>query len=268
MIEVAACPDIDRATTPRTKAKLNAPRAIIAEDEPLLRDEIADALGTLWPELQITARAGDGIAALRELERQLPEILFLDIQMPGMTGLEVARQVSGRCHIVFVTAYDQHAVEAFEQGAADYVLKPVSLARLATTVTRLKERIRQPAASIDGVLDQLAAPPKGYLRWINASQGTMVKIITVDDVQYFQADSKYTLVVTGDGESLIRKPIKELVEELEPSSFWQIHRSTIVNVNAIAGIVRDMRGHAQVRLKKGATLLPVSDAFAHRFRQM
>lgn len=268
MIEAAASPDRNLATTLRRKANLNAPRAIIAEDEPLLRDEIADALGTLWPELQITARAADGIAALRELDRQLPDILFLDIQMPGITGLEVARQVNGRCHIVFVTAYDQHAVEAFEQGAADYVLKPVSLARLATTVTRLKERIRQPVVSIAPVLDQLAAPPTGYLRWINASQGTMVKIITVDDVQYFQADSKYTLVVTGDGESLIRKPIKELVEELDPSSFWQIHRSTIVNVIAIAGIVRDMRGHAQVRLKKGTTLLPVSDAFAHRFRQM
>ena len=247
---------------------MNAPRAIIAEDEPLLRDEIVDALGTLWPGLQIIARVGDGIAALRELERQLPEILFLDIEMPGMTGLEVARQVNGRCHIVFITAYDQHAVEAFEQGAADYVLKPVSLARMATTVSRLKERIRQPAPTVDALLDHLATPAKGYLRWINASQGNMVKIITVEDVQYFQADSKYTLVVTGDGESLIRKPIKELVDELDPANFWQIHRSTIVNVHAIAGVVRDMRGHAQVRLKKGAALLPVSDAFAHRFRQM
>jgi len=247
---------------------LNVPSAIIAEDEPLLRDEISDALQTLWPELRIIARVGDGATALRELDRKVPDILFVDIQMPGMTGLELARQVHGRCHIVFVTAYDQHAVEAFEQGAADYVLKPVNLARLATTVTRLKERIRQPAPSIDSVLDRLATSPRDYLRWINASQGAMVKIITVEDVQYFQADSKYTLVVTSDGESLIRKPIKELVEELDPSSFWQIHRSTIVNVNAIAGVVRDMRGHAQVRLKKGSALLPVSDAFAHRFRQM
>lgn len=268
MIELAVAPDFHLAIVRLRKTNLNAPRAIIAEDEPLLLDEMADALATLWPELQITARAADGIAALREFNRQAPDILFLDIQMPGMTGLEVARQVNGRCHVVFVTAYDQHAIEAFEKGAADYVLKPVNLARLATTVTRLKEKMRQPVTPIDGTLKNLAAPSLGYLRWINASQGNMVRIITVEDVQYFQADSKYTLVVTGEGESLIRKPIKELVEELDPSTFWQIHRSTIINVNAIAGVVRDMRGHAQVRLKKGTALLPVSDAFAHRFRQM
>ena len=247
---------------------MTAPRAVIAEDEPLLRDEIGDALEALWPELHISARTGDGIAALRELERSPPDILFLDIEMPGMSGLEVARLASGRCHVVFVTAYDQHAVEAFEQGATDYVLKPVSLARFATTVTRLKERIGKPAPSIDSVLDQLATPRKGYLKWINASQGTLVKIITVEDVHYFQADSKYTCVVTNEGEALIRKPIKELVELLDPSIFWQIHRSTIVNVNAIAGVSRDLRGHSLVRLKHGATLLPVSDAYAHRFRQM
>lgn len=268
MIELATVPSFHLATVARRKSTLNAPRAIIAEDEPLLRDELADGLASLWPELQIIAQAGDGIAALRELDRQVPDILFLDIQMPGMTGLEVARQVHGRCHVVFVTAYDQHAVEAFEQGAADYVLKPLNLARLATTVTRLKDKIRHPASSIENVLEHMGTAPQGYLRWINASHGSMVKIITVEDVFYFQADSKYTLVVTGEGESLIRKPIKELIEELDPSNFWQVHRSTIVNVNAIAGVVRDMRGHAQLRLKKSATLLPVSDAFAHRFRQM
>lgn len=268
MIGSVAIPNAQPATCSRRSMNLTVPRAIIAEDEPLLRDEIADALATLWPELQIMARAGDGIAALRELEQELPDILFLDIEMPGITGLELARQVNGRCHIVFVTAYDQHAVEAFEQGAADYVLKPVSLARLATTVTRLKERIRQPALSLDSLLDKLSPPHKGYLKWINASQGTVVKIITVDDIHYFQADSKYTCVITNEGEFLIRKPIKDLIEELDPSIFWQIHRSTIINLNAIAGVVRDARGHAQVRLKNAATLLPVSDAFAHRFRQM
>lgn len=252
----------------RRQTNLTAPRAIIAEDELLLRDEIADALQALWPELDVLARTGDGIAALRELEREPPDVLFLDIEMPGMTGLEVARLASGRCHVVFVTAYDQYAVEAFEQGAVDYVLKPLNLARLAATIARLKERIRQPVSRIDGVLDQLATPRKGYLKWINASLGTMVKIITVEDVHYFRADSKYTCVVTNEGESLIRKPIKELVEELDPSTFWQIHRSTIVNVNAIAGVARDARGHSQVRLKHGTTLLPISDAYAHRFRQM
>lgn len=244
------------------------PRAVIAEDEPLLREELAELLGALWPELEIVARSGDGIAALHALEAHSPDVLFLDIQMPGMIGLEVARQASGRCHIVFVTAHDQHAVAAFEQGAADYVLKPVTAARLATTVARLKARIGAPAPKVEGLLAELGAPKRGFLRWINASQGQAVRIITVDDVCYFQADSKYTCVVTPEGEALIRKPIKELCDELDPSCFWQIHRSTIVNVRAIAGVVRDLRGRAQVRLKNRAELLPVSEAYAHLFRQM
>lgn len=268
MIRCAQLGDGYPAICIRRQTNLTAPRAVIAEDELLLRDEIADALQSLWPELDISVRTGDGIATLREVERNPPDVLFLDIEMPGMTGLEVARLASGKCHVVFITAYDQYAVAAFEQGAVDYVLKPVNLARMATTVTRLKERIRQPAAPIDVVLDQLAPPRKGYLKWINASQGTTVKIITVEDVHYFQADSKYTCVVTSEGESLIRKPIKELVEELDPSTFWQIHRSTIVNVNAVAGVTRDLRGHAQVRLKHGTKLLAISDAYAHRFRLM
>jgi DNA-binding LytR/AlgR family response regulator len=148
------------------------------------------------------------------------------------------------------------------------VLKPVSAARLATTVARLKELIGRPARSIEGVLNKLAGPPQSYLKWINASHGTTVEIITTDDVQFFQADSKYTRVVTAQGESLIRKPIKELVDELDPTIFWQIHRSTIVNVNAIGGVVRDVRGRPQVKLKRGSALLPVSEAYAHRFRQM
>ena len=244
------------------------PSAIIAEDEPLLREELAELLAALWPELDIVAQTGDGISTLRALEQHAPDILFLDIQMPGLTGLDVARQANGRCHVVFVTAFDQHAIAAFEQGAADYVLKPAGASRLATTVSRLKERIGRPAAPVDAVLRDLGAPQRGHLRWINASHGQTVRIITVEDVHYFQADSKYTRVVTGDGESLIRKPIRELAEELDPAAFWQIHRSTIVNVNAIAGVVRDLRGRPQVRLKRGAELLPVSDAYAHRFRQM
>ncbi|MDH4190556.1 MAG: response regulator, partial [Betaproteobacteria bacterium] len=168
------------------------PRAIIAEDEPLLREELAELLGSLWPELQVVAQAGDGIAALHMLEADTPDILFLDIQMPGLTGLEVARQASGRCHVVFVTAYDQHAVAAFEHGAADFVLKPVSAARLAVTVARLKERIGHPAPSMDGLLRELAVPTRSYLRWINASHGQTVRVITVEDVFYFQADNKYT----------------------------------------------------------------------------
>jgi DNA-binding LytR/AlgR family response regulator len=245
-----------------------SPRAVIAEDEPLLREELAELLGALWPELDIVAQAVDGIAALQALERHAPDVLFLDINMPGVSGLDVARQASGRCHIVFVTAYDQHTLAAFEQGAADYLVKPVHAARLATTVARLKERIGRPAPLIEGLVRELGGGQRGFLRWINASHGETVRVITVDDVCYFQADSKYTRVVTAEGESLIRKPIKELSEELDPSSFWQIHRGTIVNVHAIAGVVRDLRGRTQVRLKRRAELLPVSDAYTQLFRQM
>ena len=244
-------------------------RAIIAEDEPLLREELAELLASLWSELEIVAQTADGMATLQALERHQPDVLFVDINMPGLTGLEVARQASGRCHIVFVTAYDQHTLTAFEQGAVDYVLKPVQAARLATTVARLKERVGRPASSVAGLLRELGSgPQRGFLRWINASQGQAVRIITVDDVCYFHADSKYTRVVTPEGESLIRKPIKELTQELDPSSFWQIHRGTIVNVHAISGVVRDLRGRTQVRLKKREELLTVSDAYTHLFRQM
>jgi DNA-binding LytR/AlgR family response regulator len=241
---------------------------MVAEDEPLLREELVELLGSLWPELQIVAQAGDGIAALQALEAHAPDVLFLDIQMPGLTGLEVARQASGRCHVVFVTAYDHHTLAAFEQGAADYVLKPATAARLATTVGRLKERIGLPAPQIDGLLREIGGPQRGFLRWINASHGQTVRVITVDDVCYFQADSKYTRVVTAAEESLIRKPVRELGLELDPSCFWQIHRATIVNVHAIAGVVRDQRGRTQVRLKRRDELLAVSDAYTQLFRQM
>ena len=229
---------------------------------------IAELLSSLWPELAIVAQPADGIATLQALEKQAPDILFLDINMPGLNGLEVARQASGRCHVVFVTAYDQHTLAAFEQGAADYLLKPVTTARLATTVARLKERIGRPAPALEGLLREFGSAQRGYLRWINASQGQTVRVITVEDVCYFQADAKYTRVVTAEGESLIRKPIKELSQELDPASFWQIHRSTIVNVHAIAGVVRDLRGRTQVRLKRREELLAVSDAYTQLFRQM
>ena len=243
-------------------------RAIIAEDEPLLREELAELLASLWPELAVVGETADGIATLQALEKHAPDVLFLDINMPGLNGLEVARQASGRCHVVFVTAYDQHTLAAFEQGAADYILKPVQAARLATTVARLKERIGRPAPALEGLLRELGGGSRGFLRWINASQGQTVRIITVEDICYFQADSKYTRVVTAEGESLIRKPIKELSQELDPASFWQIHRSTIVNVHAIAGVVRDLRGRTQVRLKRREELLAVSDAYTLLFRQM
>jgi DNA-binding LytR/AlgR family response regulator len=245
--------------------------AVIAEDEPVLRAELRETLSALWPDLIITAETGDGIDALHVLDRHAPDILFLDIQMPGLNGLEVAQQANGRCHIVFVTAYDRHAVEAFEQGAVDYVMKPFSSARLATTVSRLKEKLGSAPANLDGILKALAAKRengKEYLRWITASQGNELRLITVDEICYFQADNKYTLVVTADKESLIRRPIKELSDELDPNMFWQIHRSTLVNVNAIAGVNRDFKGHLQVRLKQRKETLPVSESFVHLFKQM
>jgi DNA-binding LytR/AlgR family response regulator len=245
--------------------------ALIAEDEAVLRAELRETLARLWPELTIVAEAEDGVDALRLLSSTQPDILILDIQMPGVSGLDVARQASGRCHVVFVTAYDQYAVAAFEQGAIDYVMKPVSPARLAATVARLKEKVASRPANLEGLLSTLAQsmqPRKEYIRWIRASQGQELRLITIDEVCYFQSDNKYTLVVTPGQESLIRRPIRELIDELDPAVFWQIHRGTVINVNAIAGIQRDMGGHLRVKLKDRKETLPVSDAHAHLFRSM
>jgi DNA-binding LytR/AlgR family response regulator len=250
---------------------MSAAKAVVAEDEATLRHHLVEQLGQLWPELEIVGEAADGVQALRLLDERQPDVLFLDIEMPGATGLEVARQANGRCHVVFVTAYDQHALAAFDQGAVDYVLKPVSAARLFTAVSRLKQRLGTPPARLDAALSQLAAAPAGGrqpLRWINASVGQNLKLITVDEVTYFQADNKYTRVVTAEGEALIRKSLKELVEELDASQFWQIHRSTLVNASAIAGVTRDFRGRMLVKLKSRAETLLVSDSYTHLFRQM
>jgi DNA-binding LytR/AlgR family response regulator len=244
--------------------------ALIAEDEAVLRDELRVRLTELWPELELLAPASNGIEALQLIERHRPDVVFLDIEMPGLTGLEVARECEGRCHVVFVTAYDAHAIAAFEQGAVDYVLKPYNAARLATTVRRVKERLDTAPASLGAVLRELAhaAPRRQHLQWINASQGQEVRLITVDEVVYFQSDTKYTRVVTAEQEALIRTPLKELADSLDPACFWPIHRSTIVNANAIAGVSRDYRGRVQVKLKSRAEKLPVSDAHTHLFRQM
>jgi DNA-binding LytR/AlgR family response regulator len=244
--------------------------AVIAEDEPILRSELREVLAKLWPDLNVVAEAEDGIEALRAIAAHHPRVLFLDIQMPGMSGLEVAKQASGRCHVAFVTAYDKYAIDAFEQGAVDYVMKPFSPARLATTVARLKEKIESTPADLDGLLKSLAAnaSKREYLRWITASQGDDLRLITVDEIVYFQADNKYTLVVTPQQESLIRRPIKELVDELDPQVFWQVHRGTLVNVNAIAGVTRDMGGHLRVKLKQRKETLAVSESYVHLFKQM
>lgn len=255
----------DRAGAPRL------PTAVIAEDEPLLADELADHLAALWPALHIVARAGDGVAALHAVEAHAPDIAFLDIQMPRLTGLDVARQIAGRCHVAFITAFDQHALGAFEAGAIDYVMKPLVLARLVTTVQRLKARVSQPP--ID--LSQLPRPPDArqgaaasFLQWIRVSRGSAVRLLTVEEICYFKADSKYTLVVTADSESLIKKTIKELIAELDPNMFWQIHRSVIVNVRAIDSVMRSGSGELAVRLKQRNETLAVSEQHHHLFRQM
>ncbi|HZZ95132.1 MAG TPA: LytTR family DNA-binding domain-containing protein [Usitatibacter sp.] len=247
------------------------PRAVLAEDESLLREQLRELLAAAWPELEIVAVAEDGKQAIRAMEEHEPDVLFLDIQMPEASGLEVARLANGRCHVAFVTAYDQYAVAAFEEGAVDYVMKPLSGARIAVAVQRLKQRIKTAPANLGRLLDNLANPPPRngqYLRWINASRGEDVQLITIEEVKFFQSDSKYTRVVAAKSEGLIRKSIKELVDELDPSIFWQIHRATIVNLNAVEIVGRDLRGHVVLRLKDRPELLQVSQPYAHLFRQM
>ena len=247
------------------------PRVLIAEDEALLREQLRELLTAAWPEAQIVAQAADGAEALQAMATCNPDVLFLDIEMPEASGLEVARKASGRCHVVFVTAYDQFAVAAFEQGAVDYVMKPLSGRRIATAVERLKGRFRSAPANLDGLIDGMGRAPARagqYLRWINASQAKGVQLIVTDEIRYFQSDSKYTRVVAARREGLIRKSIKELVAELDPLSFWQVHRSTIVNLHAVERVERDFRGNVVLHLKDRPELLQVSQPFAHLFRQM
>ena len=252
-------------------ATTRAPTAVLAEDEPLLADELAELLRALWPQLKIVARAQDGVAALSAIEMHQPDVAFLDIHMPLLTGIDVARQIAGSCHVAFITSYDQHALEAFEAGAMDYILKPPTAARLATTVQRLKTRLAQPPVDLRRALQDLAerAPrAQRYLQWINASRGAAVRLITVEEILYFKSDQKYTLVVTADTEALIKKTIKVLASELDPAMFWQVHRSAIVNVHAIDSVIRDDRGNLTLRLKQRPEQLPVSEAYHHLFQQM
>jgi DNA-binding LytR/AlgR family response regulator len=248
-----------------------APTAVLAEDEPLIADELVDLLQTLWPQLQIVERARDGVAALNAIETHAPDLAFLDINMPLLTGIEVARRIAGRCHVVFVTSYDQYALEAFEAGAIDYVLKPPTAGRLLTTLERLKRRLGEPPADLrrqlKGLVRKAPSAPR-YLQWINASRGAAVRLLTVEEILYFKSDQKFTMVVTADAEALIKKTIKELVDELDPTMFWQIHRSTVVNVFAIDSVIRDSRGNLTLRLKNRAESLAVSEAYTALFRQM
>jgi len=245
------------------------PTAVIAEDESLLRAQLKARLTEAWPELTIVAEVANGEEAQRIIDTQAPDIAFLDIRMPVRSGIEVARTIGGRCRVVFVTAYDEYAVAAFEEGAVDYVLKPVTAERVAKVVARLKARLAQAPLDIGALLARLAdRDAGGPLKWIRASLGAAMKLIPTDDVLYFQAEDKYTKVVTADGEALIKKSIRELYEELDPEGFWQIHRGTIVNLRAIARVERDWRDQPVILLKGRPEKLSVSRTFAPRFKAM
>ncbi|WP_284616049.1 LytR/AlgR family response regulator transcription factor [Aquabacterium humicola] len=265
-----------------------AVRAVIADDERLMREQLRARLAEVWPELQIVGEAKNGLEAVELVEQHRPELVFLDIRMPGLTGVDAARQIAqmdiaddeSLPEVVFITAYDQYAVEAFEQGVCDYVLKPAERDRLQLTVSRIKARLArrgtpeaEGAPPVQQLLHKLAAQlnPSGaprYLEWIQATVGQSIQMIPVADVLFFISDEKYTRVQTPSIEALIRKPIKELVDELDPQLFWQIHRSTLVNVKCIAGISRDFRGRQIVAIKGHPEKLEVSRSYTHLFKGM
>jgi DNA-binding LytR/AlgR family response regulator len=272
---------------------------VLADDERLMREQLRARLSEVWPELQIVAEARNGLEAVQLVAEHRPDIVFLDIRMPGLSGVEAARQIAqlplperaanaeegddtdGLPEIVFITAYDQYAVEAFEQGVADYVLKPAERERLQITVDRIRQRLEARQAGSEApagphlqqILHQLAArlnPGQApqYLQWIQATVGQAIQMIAVSDVLFFISDEKYTRVQTASVEALIRKPIKELVDEIDPQQFWQIHRSTLVNVKAIAGVTRDFRGRQIVTVKGHPEKLEVSRSYTGLFKGM
>ena len=275
-------------------ASARAVRAVIADDERLMRDQLRARLSEVWPELEIVAEAKNGLEAVELTALHRPDLVFLDIRMPGMTGVEAARAISqlpvdedddagwNGCDVVFITAYDEYAVQAFEQGVADYVLKPAERERLLITVQRLRQRVAQrldPGAEAAGpsavgmqqLLQRLESrlnPALAPLRWIQATVGQTIQMIAVDEVLFFISDEKYTRVQTAHVEALIRKPIKELLQELDAQVFWQIHRSTLVNTRFIAGVTRDLRGRQLVSLKGHPEKLEVSRSFVGLFKGM
>jgi DNA-binding LytR/AlgR family response regulator len=287
---------------PEPAAPAPAARAVLADDERLMREQLRARLAEVWPELQIVAEARNGLEAVQLVDEHRPDIVFLDIRMPGLTGVDAARQIAQlppRANsagdddsddadllpeIVFITAYDQYAVEAFEQGVADYVLKPAERGRLLLTVQRIQQRLAArrggsaaadapPAPNLQQLLHQLSArmnpgSTPQYLQWIQASVGPAIQMIPVEEVLFFISDEKYTRVQTAQVEALIRKPIKELVDEIDPRLFWQIHRSTLVNVKAIAGVTRDFRGRQIVAVKGNPEKLEVSRSYAGLFKGM
>jgi len=253
--------------------------ALIADDEPLLREALRRQLAEVWPELEVVAEARNGREAVRLFDERHPDICFLDVHMPGLSGVDAASHIGRRAHLVFVTAYDRYAVQAFAQGALDYLLKPVERARLAETVSRLKERLQasRPAVNTEQLLQQLSAQlatrgENAPLRWIRAQSGKTVRLIAVDDVDYLRSDAKYTLVAWRDAgkpaEAVVRTPLKELVAQLDAEQFVQVHRSVVVNLRAISHVKRHDNETAEIHLKGRDDVLPVSRNYIHVFRQM
>ena len=252
--------------------------ALIADDEPLLRERLASHLARLWPDLEVVAQARNGREAVELFDEHTPDVVFLDVHMPGMNGVEAARCMGRRTHLVFVTAFENYAIEAFRQGAIDYIVKPFDEARLADTVQRLQARLDQPAAPpdahLEAVLDRIADDlrqrlgPTTRLGFIKASVGATVRMIPVDEVLYFRSDTKYTLVAWPGGEALIRKTIRELADELDPEQFAQVHRSVIVNLRQVSHVHHGGNETAELHLKGRTEPLPVSRSYLHLFRQM
>lgn len=252
----------------------NSVTALIVDDEAPMRDQLRARLREVWPALAIVGEAANGVEAVAMAAGHQPDIVFLDIRMPGQSGIEAARQLYNRCHIVFVTAYDQYAIDAFEQGAMDYLLKPVTAARLETTCARLRQRLEAAPQDIGVKLAQLTAALQhggakpAWLRWIQAQAGGSLRMISTREVLFFRSDEKYTRVQTAHTELLIRKTLKELADELDPDEFWRIHRSTLVRVDAIAAVTRDMRGRQMLKVRGFSEELEVSRNHAHLFQQM
>jgi len=255
------------------------PTALIADDEPLLRDALTRQLARAWPELDVVAQARNGREAIKFFEARRPDVCFLDVHMPGVSGIEAAHQIGRRAHLVFVTAYDQYAVQAFAEGVLDYLVKPVEAARLAETVTRLQDRLRaaQPASNTEALLRELAVQlgrgaAAAPLRWIRAQVGQTLRLIPVDEIDYLRSDTKYTLVAwrgdAGHAEALISSPLKELLLQLDPAQFAQVHRSVVVNLRAVSHVTRGDNETAAIHLKGRPEVLPVSRSYLHLFRQM
>ena len=251
------------------------PTALIVDDEAPMREQLRARLREVWPQLAIIGEAANGIDAVALAGTLKPDIIFLDIRMPGQSGIEAARLLFKHCHIVFVTAYDQYAIDAFEHGAMDYLLKPVTAERLKMTCERLQARIGeapdnigQQLAQLTDILQKSADKKHNYLRWIQAQVGTSLRMVSTREVLFFQSEDKYTRVQTAQGELLIRKALKELAEELDPDQFWRIHRSTLVRIDKIAEVTRDQRGRQMLKLKGYPEPLEVSRGHAHLFQQM